>query len=977
MLARTSAIPDNIHFSAKIDGWGFEEVDGKQTVIYSITVVSSNGCSWCVRRRYSEFRDNFLTIGFQFPKSKAARFQFPRKTVFSSINNSDERKELLQKYLNCLLQISPTPVEVQYFLRITRISLGLDEKSKVLVRNTSESEVSTPTTPINNIPPDLNPHRDEHNEDCQDDELFFIGDAGKTPDNINTGSENNSDRESVSDNESNTKQSNNRARFPRARLKRQSVHSQAALRPFSLEHHLILLDDDLDHDIMDFDPSKALKPRTMVILIVFGSFLCVLRIICKLIHYKIKYGYALYPYDLLTHIKDMIVSYWTSDQSTVKWMVKTSFFWFLIAQTFHRLVGFLLTEYLQMLLSTPKGAFKMSFKSIVLRLGFIYNDCNEIVVNEYVWHNPPRFRETPYFGRVKQLRIRFCLLSLWRAITRREHIEILDLELEGLTVYMEKGKRVKDGLNLWACLGAENAEESQNLRQGIATKLASIVHEVGGGIMHVGETVGGVAKGIVGGVGAVGKGIVGKAQDIGNKLKLKSTKAAKKAPSEDGSYIPSPSEKAQHNAVAHEVADIAAKLNSRHHDHLNFTHKEIHDDIVEAEEWPELEFHWGVPYKILCRHFIARDLTFYVKDFLAAKHTEHKPIVINTLSMYYDDLTGRPDTGSKERKPLWMDDMLWRVINKLITELLKTNTIGLLATVGASGFNQAADTALNAAKSGSRQAVQSVYNYNPKEMANATVRGLHYLRYIGAPKFARSPSIQDLKVDTLRVYLLAIRGLKHASGQAEDIMSIIHRRRNRSIHEQHGPRFHVDRRTGLTTRVEEEVHDEFVDSRKDVTCVCSVKMELKNQPGKASEDQLKMFQYKSNAVVPNAEDDEFDRRVYEFGERFDIENLITLNAELYIRVFESSLIKDTTLGEITLPLKDDISTLLDEAAGRDMSKTASPRVKDDHGNWIDSNQESHVKYLCGIREEKVGWYLLYAKGSNEIVGEIQLAMMLC
>ena len=37
----------------------------------------------------------------------------------------------------------------------------------------------------------------------------------------------------------------------------------------------------------------------------------------------------------------------------------------------------------------------------------------------------------------------------------------------------------------------------------------------------------------------------------------------------------------------------------------------------------------------------------------------------------------------------------------------------------------------------------------------------------------------------------------------------------------------------------------------------------------------------------------------------ELENLTTLNAELYVRVFQSSVIRDVTLGEVTLPLRDD------------------------------------------------------------------------
>lgn len=125
-------IPADIKFNAKIDGWGLERIEGRSssTVVYTITIIASNGSSWCLRRRYSEFRDNYLTMKHHYKKSKAAKFAFPGKTIFKTVSSANDRKELLQRYLNDLLDCHPPPVEVQYFLRITRKVLGLDNLGK-------------------------------------------------------------------------------------------------------------------------------------------------------------------------------------------------------------------------------------------------------------------------------------------------------------------------------------------------------------------------------------------------------------------------------------------------------------------------------------------------------------------------------------------------------------------------------------------------------------------------------------------------------------------------------------------------------------------------------------------------------------------------------------------------------------------------------------------------------------------------------
>ena len=60
-----------------------------------------------------------------------------------------------------------------------------------------------------------------------------------------------------------------------------------------------------------------------------------------------------------------------------------------------------------------------------------------------------------------------------------------------------------------------------------------------------------------------------------------------------------------------------------------------------------------------------------------------------------------------------------------------------------------------------------------------------------------------------------------------------------------------------------------------------------------------------SACYPHTERDDEDRILYNFVEIHELENLTTLNAELYVRVFQSSVIRDITLGEVTLPLRDD------------------------------------------------------------------------
>ena len=184
---------------------------------------------------------------------------------------------------------------------------------------------------------------------------------------------------------------------------------------------------------------------------------------------------------------------------------------------------------------------------------------------------------------------------------------------------------------------------------------------------------------------------------------------------------------------------------------------------------PEPEFHWGVPYKFDCARFTARNLNFYVKDYLAASHTESAPIHVPIIEMNYEETgafhySSRNGMlwGKEKRIPvgLYLDDLIWRVINRLITELISSNAFSLLSTVGASGLNQTKSAMAGAVTYGAKSGWQMMYNYNPKELVSAAISQVSRMSNLGAPKLARSPSVQDLQCSKLKVIVGGVRGLK-------------------------------------------------------------------------------------------------------------------------------------------------------------------------------------------------------------------------
>lgn len=219
--------------------------------------------------------------------------------------------------------------------------------------------------------------------------------------------------------------------------------------------------------------------------------------------------------------------------------------------------------------------------------------------------------------------------------------------------------------------------------------------------------------------------------------------------------------------------------------------------------------------------------------------------------------------------------------------------------MAASGVNNAVTGTAELAHVGLTTAEESIYSYNPKELLSGVGRGLSRLVHKSS-KRARSVSVEGLGVSSLRVRLIALKDL---------------------IYPQTG---------------------------KAVKNMVSVKLQLDKQEafGVAVGDERK-FKSKAHSDGGWGEDD----GIIEYDEVFELDDVCTMAAELHLRVFESSVIKDQMLGELFLPLREDLSL------------TAS------------------ATYICkDVGVEDVGWYVLYGRqrsGDEQlVVGKVQLGLTL-
>lgn len=137
---------------------------------------------------------------------------------------------------------------------------------------------------------------------------------------------------------------------------------------------------------------------------------------------------------------------------------------------YHRLLGQASGAFLRHILGwTPKnGKFFLEIEWISLRLGL---DKNQIVVGGVSWRNPPQFKK-PFFLTIRELTVSFDAVSVLRAVRSggSSAIHVHEITLDKANVHLESDRPKPKGsgcLNVWACLGAETAEEEKAISVGV------------------------------------------------------------------------------------------------------------------------------------------------------------------------------------------------------------------------------------------------------------------------------------------------------------------------------------------------------------------------------------------------------------------------------------------------------------------------------------------------------------------------------
>jgi hypothetical protein len=257
--------------------------------------------------------------------------------------------------------------------------------------------------------------------------------------------------------------------------------------------------------------------------------------------------------------------------------------------------------------------------------------------------------------------------------------------------------------------------------------------------------------------------------------------------------------------------------------------------------------HFGINYKFDVTKFLLQDFKLHAQDYFNATHseaTESKAMKLSVISMDRSQLM-------KENKTAFVDEILWRVVGQLVNEVFAKNKVSIATNVFAAAANHTVTAVRDVAASAARGVTDTIIAHNPKELIYMANRAMNRRTITPARTAVASTPLSTENdpakigksgVSKLRVRLIAGRGLKQADVPLESPL------------------------------------------------VCSVRI-VYPQNSMAPSESIKSH--------PKRPDDDF---VVSWDETITVGPILSMDAQLHVRVFEFHLLKDSHVCEAFLPL---------------------------------------------------------------------------
>jgi hypothetical protein len=190
----------------------------------------------------------------------------------------------------------------------------------------------------------------------------------------------------------------------------------------------------------------------------------------------------------------------------------------------------------------------------------------------------------------------------------------------------------------------------------------------------------------------------------------------------------------------------------------------VKEEKEEEEEEEEENWHWGVPFALQIQRLKVSDTTLYAADFLndnaesVGDCKKKQKVVINLIDMRKKELMNSNSKTKGQVAGLYLDEMVWRLISRIIGNLLSSNALSLGLLAGTAAISQGVGLVKNTGRLARDKVKEGIHNYSAMKLLR--VVGKQLSRRPGSVTLVQDDDMRRMNISKLRVQVLSLMQAK-------------------------------------------------------------------------------------------------------------------------------------------------------------------------------------------------------------------------
>ena len=187
-------------------------------------------------------------------------------------------------------------------------------------------------------------------------------------------------------------------------------------------------------------------------------------------------------------------------------------------------------------------------------------------------------------------------------------------------------------------------------------------------------------------------------------------------------------------------------------------------DVNIKKEEEDEDGHWGVSFALQVQRLKVSDTTLYAADFLndsaecVGDCNKKQKVVINLIDMRKKELMNSNSKTKGQVVGLYLDEMVWRLISRIIGNLLSSNALSLGLLAGTAAISQGVGMVKNTGRMARDKMKEGIHNYSAMKLLRVVSKQLN--RNSSRVTIVQDADMKRMNISKLRVQVFSLMQAK-------------------------------------------------------------------------------------------------------------------------------------------------------------------------------------------------------------------------